>query len=379
MTSAPGLETRTMDFDSLVRAKNELEPRVQQLVAHLDPERKALELEQIEERTTAPGFWDDPEAAKPLLQKRGAISNDIALAKRLSGGLEDLETGLELAREDADMMTEVEAVERELRKAIEDSELRMMLSGDLDNNHAIVAIAPGAGGTESQDWAAMLLRMYLRFCEAKGWATEMIDYQDGEEAGIKGATFIVDAPFSYGYLRAEAGVHRLVRISPFDSAKRRHTSFAAVYVSPELDDTIDLEIPDKDLKIDVFRASGAGGQHVNRTESAVRFTHLPTGIVVSCQNERSQIKNRATALKVLKGRLYEVELRKFQDKVAAASGEKSDVAWGSQIRSYVLQPYQMVKDHRTGEETSQTQKVLDGDIDAFIRTQLLAKSLKTEG
>ena len=379
MTSAPGLETRTMDFDSLVRAKNELEPRVQQLVAHLDPERKALELEQIEERTTAPGFWDDPEAAKPLLQKRGAISNDIALAKRLSGGLEDLETGLELAREDADMMTEVEAVERELRKAIEDSELRMMLSGDLDNNHAIVAIAPGAGGTESQDWAAMLLRMYLRFCEAKGWATEMIDYQDGEEAGIKGATFIVDAPFSYGYLRAEAGVHRLVRISPFDSAKRRHTSFAAVYVSPELDDTIDLEIPDKDLKIDVFRASGAGGQHVNRTESAVRFTHLPTGIVVSCQNERSQIKNRATALKVLKGRLYEVELRKFQDKVAAASGEKSDVAWGSQIRSYVLQPYQMVKDHRTGEETSQTQKVLDGDLDAFIRTQLLAKSLKTEG
>ena len=368
-----------MDFDTLMRAKNELEPRVQQLVAHLDPERKALELEQIEERTTVPGFWDDPDAAKPLLQKRGTLSNDIALAKRLSGAIEDLETGLELARDDAEMLAEVEAVEGNLRKALEDAELRMMLSGDLDGSHAIVAIAPGAGGTESQDWAAMLLRMYLRFCEAKGWATEMIDYQDGEEAGIKGATFIVDAPFSYGYLRAEAGVHRLVRISPFDSAKRRHTSFAAVYVSPELDDTIDLDIPDKDLKIDVFRASGAGGQHVNRTESAVRFTHLPTGIVVSCQNERSQIKNRATALKVLKGRLYEVELRKFQDKVAAASGEKSDVAWGSQIRSYVLQPYQMVKDHRTGEETSQTQKVLDGDIDAFIRTQLLAKSLKPEG
>ena len=286
---------------------------------------------------------------------------------------------MELAREDGDMLAEVEAVEGDLRKAIEDSELRMMLSGDLDNNHAIVAIAPGAGGTESQDWAAMLLRMYLRFCEAKGWATEMIDYQDGEEAGIKGATFIVDAPFSYGYLRAEAGVHRLVRISPFDSAKRRHTSFAAVYVSPELDDTINVDIPEKDLKIDVFRASGAGGQHVNRTESAVRFTHLPTGIVVSCQNERSQIKNRATALKVLQGRLYELEQRKFLDKVAAASGDKADVAWGSQIRSYVLQPYQMVKDHRTGEETSQTQKVLDGDIDTFIRTQLLAKSLKTDG
>jgi peptide chain release factor 2 len=346
-----------MDFETLVRAKNELEPRVQQLVAHLDPERKALELE----------------------QKRGAITNDIALAKRLVGGLDDLETGLELAREDSGMLVETESVEGDLRKAVEDAELRMMLSGDLDNNHAIVAIAPGAGGTESQDWAAMLLRMYLRFCETKGWATEMVDYQDGEEAGIKGATFIVDAPFSYGYLRAEAGVHRLVRISPFDSAKRRHTSFAAVYVSPELDDTINVDIPDKDLKIDVFRASGAGGQHVNRTESAVRFTHLPTGLVVSCQNERSQIKNRATAMKVLQGRLYELEQRKFLDRVAAASGDKADVAWGSQIRSYVLQPYQMVKDHRTGAETSQTQKVLDGDIDVFIRTQLLAKSLKAEG
>jgi peptide chain release factor 2 len=368
-----------MDFETLVRAKNELEPRVRQLVAHLDPERKALELEQIEERTTVPGFWDDPEAAKPLLQKRGTITDDIALAKRLSGGLEDLETGLELAREDSGMLVEVEAIEGTLRQAVEDSELRMMLSGDMDSVHAIVAIAPGAGGTESQDWAAMLLRMYLRFCETKGWPTEMVDYQDGEEAGIKGATFIVNAPYSYGYLRAEAGVHRLVRISPFDSAKRRHTSFAAVYVSPELDDTINVDIPEKDLKIDVFRASGAGGQHVNRTESAVRFTHLPTGLVVSCQNERSQIKNRATALKVLQGRLYELEQRKFLDKVAAASGEKSDVAWGSQIRSYVLQPYQMVKDHRNGAETSQTQKVLDGDIDVFIRTQLLAKSLKTEG
>lgn len=368
-----------MDYDSLQRAKAELEPRVRQLHGHLDPERKALELEQAEERTLAPGFWDDPDAARPLLQKRGQLQADIALAKKLDGGLEDLDTALELSRDDEAMLAEAEVLEADLRRTIEDAELRMMLSGDLDQNNAIVAIAPGAGGTESQDWAAMLLRMYLRFCEAKGWPTEMLDYQDGEEAGIKGATFLVTAPYAYGYLRAEAGVHRLVRISPFDSAKRRHTSFAAVYVSPELDDTINIDIPDKDLKIDVFRASGAGGQHVNRTESAVRFTHLPTGIVVSCQNERSQIKNRATALKVLKGRLYELEQQKFLDKVAAASGEKSDVAWGSQIRSYVLQPYQMVKDHRTGEETSQTAKVLDGDIDAFIRTQLLAKSLKTEG
>ena len=365
-----------MDFDSLVRAKNELEPRVVQLCAHLDADRKALELEQIEETTAAPGFWDNPEAAKPILKKRGAITDDIALSKRLAGGLDDLETALELSRDDQEMLLEAEALETQLRKDVDDSELRMMLSGELDPNNAIVAIAPGAGGTESCDWAAMLLRMYLRYCENRGWKTEMLDYQDGDEAGIKGATFMVTAPYAYGYLRAEAGVHRLVRISPFDSAKRRHTSFAAVYVSPELDETVEMDIPDKDLRIDVFRASGAGGQHVNRTESAVRFTHLPTGIVVSCQNERSQIQNRATALKVLKGRIFELDRRKLEEKIAQASGEKADVAWGSQIRSYVLAPYQMVKDHRTLAETSQTTKVLEGDLDVFIRTQLLAKSLK---
>ena len=368
-----------MDFDSLVRAKNELEPRVAQLRRHLDAERKLLELEQLEEQTAAPGFWDNPEAAKPILKKRGAIQDDIALSKLLAGSLDDLGTALELSRDDAEMLLEAEALEIQVRKSVEDSELRMMLSGELDSNNAIVAIAPGAGGTESCDWAAMLLRMFLRFCESKGWKTEMLDFQEGDEAGIKGATFLVSAPYAYGYLRAEAGVHRLVRISPFDAAKRRHTSFAAVYVSPELDDTINVDIPDKDLRIDVFRASGAGGQHVNRTESAVRFTHLPTGIVVSCQNERSQIQNRATALKVLQGRLYEVEKRKLEDKVAQASGDKADVAWGSQIRSYVLAPYQMVKDHRTNAETSQSQKVLDGDLDVFIRTQLLAKSLRTGG
>jgi len=365
-----------MDFESLARSKNELAPRVGQLVGHLDPERKALELEQIEELAAQPGFWDDPEKAKPILKKRGLLSDDIDTAKRLQGGMEDLETALELSREDSSMLAEAEAVEIKLREHIEAAELRMMLSGELDQNNAILSIAPGAGGTESCDWAAMLLRMYLRYCESKGWKTEIIDYQDGDEAGVKGATVMVAAPYAYGYLRAEAGVHRLVRISPFDAAKRRHTSFAAVHVSPELDETVDVDIQEKDLRIDVFRASGAGGQHVNRTESAVRFTHLPTGIVVSCQNERSQIQNRATAMKVLKARLYELEQRKMQERINSASGEKADVAWGSQIRSYVLQPYQMVKDHRTLFETSQTQKVLDGDLDGFIRTQLLAKSLQ---
>jgi len=365
-----------MDFESLARSKNELTPRVGQLVGYLDPERKSLELQQFEELAAQPGFWDDPESAKPILKKRGLLSDDIETAKRLKDGLEDLETALELSREDQGMLAEAEAVEAKLKGDIEAAELRMMLSGELDQNNAILSIAPGAGGTESCDWAAMLLRMYLRFCESKGWKTEIIDYQDGDEAGVKGATVMVAAPYAYGYLRAEAGVHRLVRISPFDAAKRRHTSFAAVHVSPELDETIDVDIPEKDLRIDVFRASGAGGQHVNRTESAVRFTHLPTGIVVSCQNERSQIQNRATAMKVLKARLYELEQRKLQERINSASGDKADVAWGSQIRSYVLQPYQMVKDHRTLFETSQTQKVLDGGLDDFIRTQLLSKSMK---
>jgi peptide chain release factor 2 len=369
-----GTDGSGMDFESLTRAKYELEPRVRQLVTHLDPGRKALDLEQIEEQAAQPGFWDDPDKARPVLQKRGLLTDDLALARRLSGGLEDLETALELSRDDSEMLLEAESVCSTLQVGVEEAELRMMLSGELDKNNAIVSISPGAGGTESCDWAAMLLRMYLRYCESKGWKTEMLDYQDGDEAGIKGATFMVNASFAYGYLRAEAGVHRLVRISPFDAAKRRHTSFAAVHVAPELDDTINVEIPDKDLRIDVFRASGAGGQHVNRTESAVRFTHLPTGIVVSCQNERSQIQNRAVALKVLQSKLYELELRKLQDRVDQASGDKADVAWVSQIRSYVLAPYQLVKDHRTDTETSQTQKVLDGDLDHFIRTQLLAKA-----
>ncbi|MCL1907818.1 MAG: peptide chain release factor 2 [Holophagaceae bacterium] len=367
-----------MDFESLMRAKSELEPRVSQLVSHLDAERKGLELEQLEEQAAQPGFWDDPEGAKPLLKKRGLMADDIETSDRLSMGLEDLETALELSRDDDEMLGEAVALEVSLREAVEAAELRMMLAGELDQNNAILSIAPGAGGTESCDWAAMLLRMYIRYCESKGWKSDMIDLQDGDEAGIKGATLMVSAPYAYGHLRAEAGVHRLVRISPFDAAKRRHTSFAAVYVSPELDDTIDIDIPEKELRIDVFRASGAGGQHVNRTESAVRFTHLPTGIVVSCQNERSQIQNRATALKVLKARLFELEQQKIQEKISSASGEKADVAWGSQIRSYVLQPYQLVKDHRTLHETSQTQKVLDGDLDGFIRTQLLAKSINKQ-
>jgi peptide chain release factor 2 len=363
-----------MDLDSLIRAKNELKPRLDQLRVYLRAEDKNTELTSIEAQTLTPGFWDDPKKSKPLLMRRAALLADIELSKRLVDTLTDLEDAVELSKEDSTLLSEAIRLEGIVRQLVQDSELRMMLSGELDANHAILSISPGAGGTESCDWAAMLLRMYLRFCELKGWPVEIHDLQDGDEAGLKGVTLSVKAPYAYGYLRAEAGVHRLVRISPFDSAKRRHTSFAAVYVSPELDETTDIEIPEKDLRIDVFRASGAGGQHVNRTESAVRFTHLPTGIVVSCQNERSQIQNRETALKILKGRIYELEQQKLMEKISQASGEKADVAWGSQIRSYVLAPYQLVKDHRTGVESSQTQKVLDGEIEHFIRTQLLAKA-----
>jgi len=261
-------------------------------------------------------------------------------------------------------------MERELRKL----EMARMLSGPHDHRNAIFSINAGAGGTEAQDWADMLLRMYLRFCERKGWKTEITDYQDGEEAGIKGATFTVEGEYAYGFLRAEMGIHRLVRISPFDSNARRHTSFSSIFVFPELDDDVEIEINEKDLKVDTYRASGAGGQHINKTDSAIRITHIPTGIVVSCQNERSQHKNRAMAMKQLKARLFEMEMRKKEEEASDIAGEKKEIGWGSQIRSYVLHPYRMVKDHRTNFEMGNTDAVLDGDLEGFIEAFLLSRS-----
>lgn len=249
-----------------------------------------------------------------------------------------------------------------------------MLSGEHDASNAIVSINAGAGGTESQDWAEMLLRMYLRYCEKKGYRTEITDYQPGDEAGVKGVTFTAEGEFAYGYLRAEMGVHRLVRISPFDSNARRHTSFCSIFVFPELSDEIVVDIDEKDLKVDTYRSSGAGGQHVNKTESAIRITHIPTGTVVACQNERSQHKNRATAMKQLAARLYEMERQKKEEEASAIAGEKKDIAWGSQIRSYVLHPYRMVKDHRTSYEVGNTDAVLDGDLDGFIEAYLLSRA-----
>ena len=273
--------------------------------------------------------------------------------------------------EDEEALAEV----REMLPALENSVGRMefarMLSGEHDANNAIVSINAGAGGTEAQDWAEILLRMYLRYCERKGFKTEITEYQPGDEAGTKGVTITVSGDYAFGYLKAEKGIHRLVRISPFDSNARRHTSFCSVFVFPELSDDVDIEVLDKDLKVDTFRASGAGGQHVNKTDSAIRITHLPSGIVVSCQSQRSQHKNRSTAMKQLKARLYELEMEKKESEAEELGGEKKDIAWGSQIRSYVLHPYRMVKDHRTDFESGNTDAVLDGNLDGFIEAYLM--------
>ena len=280
---------------------------------------------------------------------------------------------LDLAEEenDAEALEETQTRLREVTGSLADMELRQLLGGTDDGRDAIVTLHPGAGGTESQDWAEMLLRMYLRWGDRRGYKTEIMEYQPGEEAGLKRVTFTIAGDYAYGYLKCEAGIHRLVRISPFDANSRRHTSFASVFVYPEIDDTIDVEVNESDLRIDTYRASGAGGQHVNKTDSAVRITHLPTNIVVACQNERSQHKNKAMAMRILRSRLYELEVKKQREMMDSYQKNKKDIAWGSQIRSYVLHPYRMVKDHRTNVEIGNADAVLDGDIDRFIQSYLM--------
>jgi peptide chain release factor 2 len=287
--------------------------------------------------------------------------------------LEDIQILIELGEEseDEEVLAEIREMLPALDKSIGQMEFARMLSGEHDASDAIVSINAGAGGTEAQDWADMLLRMYLRYCERKGFKAEITEYQPGDEAGTKGVTFTVAGDYAFGYLKAEKGIHRLVRISPFDSNARRHTSFCSVFVFPELADDVDIEILDKDLKVDTYRASGAGGQHVNKTDSAIRITHIPSGIVVSCQSQRSQHKNRSTAMKQLKARRYELELEKKESEAEELGGEKKDIAWGSQIRSYVLHPYRMVKDHRTDYEVGNTDGVLDGNLDGFIEAYLM--------
>jgi peptide chain release factor 2 len=320
------------------------------------------------------GFWDAPEGAERILRERKGIETFLGRWDALASSLADLRAYLDLADETGDeaLNAEIEQHLSSVSESLDALELDRMLSGENDARNAIVTIHAGAGGTESQDWAEMLLRMYSRFADRNGFGMELVERQEGEEAGIKSATFLLSGDHPYGYLKAEGGVHRLVRISPFDANKRRHTSFASVFVSPEVDDDVQIQISESDLKIDTLRSGGAGGQHVNKVESAVRITHIPSGVVVLCQQERSQGKNRSLAMKILRSKLYELEMRQRAEKAMEAHKTKKDIAWGSQIRSYVLAPYRMVKDHRTGHETGNVDAVLDGDILDFIRAYLLA-------
>jgi peptide chain release factor 2 len=334
---------------------------------------KQVRLRHLEELIGHTELWDDQARAADILRERGALLQALEEYERRGKEVEDLEVLLDLAQEEEDhqALKEVAAGVAKMEETFRDWELQLLLGGEEDDKNAIVTIHAGAGGTEAQDWTEILLRMYLRYAERKGFKTETIDLLPGDEAGVKSVTFTASGPYAFGYLKSESGIHRLVRISPFDASGRRHTSFAAVQVLPEVDDKIQVDIQEKDLRVDTFRASGPGGQHVNKTSSAVRLTHLPTGIVVSSQTERSQHRNRELAMKVLRARLYNLEKRKREEKKQELQETQKEIAWGSQVRSYVLQPYRLVKDHRTKYEMGNVDAVLDGDLDAFVEAYLL--------
>ena len=334
---------------------------------------KEIELEKLQSKTLVPDFWNDNSRASSILKKTAILEKEINLWKNLKQRHGDVEVLLEFAEAGESTVEEVDLELSTYEKIVEDIELQLMLGEEQDMQDAIVTIHPGAGGTESQDWVEMLYRMYTRWFEKKKFQSTLLDFQPGDEAGIKDVTLEVKGEFAYGLLKAEAGVHRLVRISPFDASNRRHTSFASVFVYPSADEEIEIEIDSGDLRIDTYRASGAGGQHVNKTDSAIRITHLPSGIVVQCQNERSQHRNKEQAMKVLKARLYQAKLEQEKEAAKELEDQKMDIGWGSQIRSYVFHPYNMVKDHRTKEETGNVQAVMDGDIDSFIRAFLVQR------
>jgi peptide chain release factor 2 len=338
-----------------------------------DLDGKQKRIAELNRVTTQPDFWNDADKAQAIFKEQSALKNVLDSWEKHRSDLEEARFFLEVARDEKseEALSEAAVKVAATGKEIAQTELAQLLGGPDDRRNAIVTLHPGAGGTEAQDWAEILLRMYLRWCDRRGYRKEILDYQPGEEAGVKSVTFNVQGEYAYGYLKAEAGIHRLVRISPFDANSRRHTSFASVFVYPEVDDDIKVEINEADLRVDTYRSSGAGGQHVNKTDSAVRLTHLPTGIVVACQNERSQHKNRAMAMKILKSRLYELEIEKQKEKMETYHKTKKDIAWGSQIRSYVLHPYRMVKDHRTNVEVGNADGVLDGDLDQFIEAYLM--------
>ena len=338
-----------------------------------DLDQKQKELESLDRTLSSPDVWEDQKKTQSLQQQKKRLERDIQFFSQIIERKEELEVLLELIDEGESAEEDLEVAVGAFGKVLNRAELQTLFIDADDARNVILTIHPGAGGTESQDWAQMLLRMYLRYAERKGFITEILDTQPGEEAGLKSATIRIEGDYAYGNLSQESGVHRLVRISPFDANKRRHTSFAAVFAYPEIDDDIEIEINPEDLRIDTYRASGRGGQHVNVTDSAVRITHIPTGIVVQCQNERSQHKNKASALKVLKARLYELEKKRKREKLDKLEDAKGEIAWGNQIRSYVLHPYQMIKDLRTLVEVGNVDKVLDGDLDEFIKASLLER------
>ena len=324
-------------------------------------------------KTNQPNFWDDGQTAQKVLKKISSLENELKMWGELENHCHEVESYIELLDEGEDAAEDAVISLDTFKQSLEIVQIRKLLSGQDDHRNAILSIHPGAGGTESQDWASMLFRLYSRWCEKKGYKSKILDYQDGDEAGIKDVSIEVSGDYVYGNLKAERGVHRLVRISPFDSNSKRHTSFASVFIYPVIDDDVEIIIEDKDIRIDTYRASGAGGQHVNKTDSAVRITHVESGIVVQCQNERSQLKNKNTALKMLKAKLYQQEMEQRAASQDHLSKQKKEIGWGSQIRSYVFHPYNMVKDHRTKHETSNIQSVMDGNIDGFIRAYLLSK------
>ncbi|WP_439813931.1 peptide chain release factor 2 [Zavarzinia sp. CC-PAN008] len=357
---------------SIENLSSEIKQSLELLRRHLDWDEALIRLDELNARAEDPKLWDDPETAQKLMRERTKLESAIGGTRSIQTELADTLELAEMADAEGDdsLLDEAERALKALAARAKEQELAALLSGEADGNDCWLDVNAGAGGTESQDWALMLLRMYTRWAEARGFKTELVNETPGEQAGIKSATILIKGADSYGWLKTESGVHRLVRISPFDSNQRRQTSFASVWVYPVVDDTIEVEILDKDLRVDTYRASGSGGQHVNKTDSAVRLTHMPTGIVVACQSERSQHKNRAQAMSMLKARIYEAELKKREAAAQALEDTKSDIGWGHQLRSYVLQPYQMVKDLRTGVETSDTQGVLNGDIDAFLAAAL---------
>jgi len=338
-----------------------------------DAPTKRIELEKLERKISEPDFWNDSAKAQTIVQKRSRIEKLLSAQENFEVAVSDAEVLFEFAETDENSVQELNELIVRLEKEVDEAQMEALLSGQTDQNNAICSIQSGAGGTDAQDWAQMLFRMYLRWAERKGFKVETLDEQSGSEAGLKSATFRVEGEYAYGLLSCEAGVHRLVRISPFNSGGSRETSFASIFVSPEIDENIEVEINDKDLRIDTYRSTGAGGQHVNTTDSAVRITHLPTGVVVTCQNQRSQLQNRVVAMKVLRSKLYELELEKRRAESAELEAGKQDISFGSQIRNYVLHPYRLAKDTRTKFERSDVEAVLDGDIDEFIKEFLLFK------